>query len=422
MKSASRCPGGPPGTARGHTMSGTSGTADVTIVGAGIVGLATAYTLLQRTPALRVTVLEKEGVVGRHQTGHNSGVIHSGVYYRPGSAKARMCLRGRELMIGYCESKGIPMRQTGKLIIATEPTELSALAAIRERAAQNGISDVLPLTAEEIRAREPEARGLAGLEVPSTAIVDYRQVLHSLVEEITARGGEICFSSRPTGMGVEGDRLLVRTSNGDQRTRFLVNCAGLYSDRIARMAGVTPPVQIVPFRGEYYEVRPQRAFQLDHLLYPVPNPTLPFLGVHLTLMMGGTITAGPNAVLAGAREGYTRTSVSWPDAAEMTQYPGFWRMARRFWWTGVYEQFRSLSREQYAEDLRRMTPGLTADDLRPGGAGVRAQAVDRDGKLVDDFVFESGPRSLHVLNAPSPAATSSLAIAEEIVQRIPAAS
>jgi L-2-hydroxyglutarate oxidase len=396
-----------------------SGDLDLVIVGGGIVGLATAYTVLRRAPGAHVALLEKEAAVGLHQTGHNSGVIHSGAYYRPGSAKARLCLRGRALMIDYLDAHGIPHRRTGKLIVATRPSELLALNTIRERASANGVPGVDPLTSEEIRRLEPEVRGIAGLTVPTAEIVDYREVARSLAREVTDRGGELRVSSPVLAIERDEDTLAIQTSGGEVRTRFLVNCAGLHSDRVARLAGVRPRVQIIPFRGEYFWVRPERNLELSRLIYPVPDPALPFLGVHLTLTMEGRIEAGPNAVLAWAREGYTRGKVGWWDMTELATYPGFWAMSRKFWKVGAYEQFRSLSRSQYAHDLGRLAPTLSANDLQSGGSGVRAQAVDRAGNLADDFIFESAPGSLHVLNAPSPAATSSLAIAEEILRAVP---
>jgi (S)-2-hydroxyglutarate dehydrogenase len=392
---------------------------DLVIVGAGIVGLATAYTALARSPGARVALLEKEVAAGRHQTGHNSGVIHSGAYYRPGSAKARLCLRGRDLLIAYLDAHGIPHRRTGKLIVASHSSELPALQTIRERAAANGVPGVAPLSSEEIRALEPEVRGVAGLTVPTAEIVDYKEVARSLAEEVVRRGGELRLSVSIRSIEKEDDGVRVRTDGDELRTRFLVNCAGLYSDRVARLAGVRPRVQIIPFRGEYFWIRSERNLNLSRLIYPVPNPALPFLGVHLTLTIGGKIEAGPNAVLAWAREGYTRSKVRWDEMVELATYPGFWAMTRKFWKVGVYEQYRSLSRDQYSRDLGRLVPSLTSKDLEPGGAGVRAQAVDGKGSLVDDFVYESAPGSLHVLNAPSPAATSSLAIAEDILRSIP---
>jgi L-2-hydroxyglutarate oxidase len=393
---------------------------DLVIVGGGIVGLATAYTVLSRSPNARIALIEKEAGVALHQTGHNSGVIHSGAYYRPGSAKARLCLRGRELLINYLDAHGIPHRRTGKLIVATRPSELPALNTIRERAAANGVPGVAPLTSEEIRGLEPEIRGVAGLTVPTAEIVDYGAVARSLAREITDRGAALHLSTSIQAIERKGDLVVIRTDGEEVRTRFLVNCAGLYSDRVARLAGVRPKVQIIPFRGEYFWIRPERHLDLSRLIYPVPDPALPFLGVHLTLTIGGRIEAGPNAVLAWAREGYTRSTVRWDEMAELATYPGFWAMTRKFWKVGLYEQYRSLSRDQYSRDLGLLAPSLTADDLQPGGAGVRAQAVDRRGTLMDDFVFESVPGSLHVLNAPSPAATSSLAIAEDILRSVPA--
>jgi L-2-hydroxyglutarate oxidase LhgO len=394
-------------------------TFDVAIVGGGIVGLATARALLARSPTSRILVLEKEAAVGRHQTGHNSGVLHSGVYYRPGSAKARLCLRGRSLLLDYCDAKGIPYRLTGKLIVATRTEELPALQTIRERAIANAVPGVVSLTSQEIQNLEPEVRGIAGLEVPTTGIVDFIEVAQALARDVTAAGAVLLPSTALRSIERNGAHLLLRTGRGDVQTRFLANCAGLHADRIARLAGLNPQIQIIPFRGEFYWVRPESKLSLEHLIYPVPNPALPFLGVHLTLTIHGRIEAGPNAVLALAREGYNRATLNWGDMVELATFPGLWRMARRFWRVALYEQYRSVNRDQYSRDLRRLVPSLASDSLQAGGAGVRAQAVDRMGRLVDDFIFESGPKSLHVINAPSPAATSSLAIAEEIARAVP---
>ena len=392
---------------------------DVAIVGAGIVGLATALALLQRRPSLRLAVLEKEAQVGQHQTGHNSGVVHSGIYYRPGSTKARLCADGRRRLLEFCAAQRIPVKKVGKLIVATRKSELPGLQELQRRGAANGVEGVAWLTSEQLGQKEPEVRGIAALDVPTAAIVDYGAVARSLAAEVTARGGEVRVGTAVRSIERPETELALDTPSGEVRTRFLVNCAGLQSDRVARLAGLRPGVRIVPFRGEFYEVCRSPALAVDHLVYPVPDPRLPFLGVHLTLTLRGTLTAGPNAVLSGAREGYDRSRISGGDLLELGSFPGFWRMSRRWWRTGAYEQLRSLSRAQFADDLRRMVPGLAESDLRPGGAGVRAQAVDRAGELVDDFVFVGGPGSLHVLNAPSPAATSSLAIAQEIAERVP---
>ncbi len=390
------------------------------MVGAGIVGLATAIAIVDGNRARDVVVLEKEPRVAAHQTGHNSGVIHSGAYYRPGSKKAEMCLRGRRLLMEFCDARSIPYRVCGKLIVATSPSELPRLRLIRDRAVANGVEGVRELDATGVHTAEPLVAGVAGLEVPTAGIVDYKEVCLALAEAVVERGGQILTGSKLTDLHESGDGLILETSSGEVRSRVLVNCAGLQSDRVARMAGLEPATQIVPFRGEYFWLRPGACSDLRHLVYPVPDPALPFLGVHLTLTLHGRVEAGPNAVLAFAREGYKRSNVRVADVAAALSFPGFWSMARQHWKTGLFENYRSLDRERFAADVSRLVPSVGARDLAEPGAGVRAQAVRRDGQLVDDFVIQPGPRSIHVLNAPSPAATSSFAIGIEIARRIPA--
>jgi (S)-2-hydroxyglutarate dehydrogenase len=393
---------------------------DVVIVGAGIVGLATAHQLLTERPGVDVVVLEKEEQIMRHQSGHNSGVIHSGAYYRPGSKKASLCLRGRQELISFCKAHGVSHRICGKLIVATREAELPGLQTIADRAAQNGVPGTRRLDAAEIRALEPSVSGIAAIEVPSAGIVDYKEVGRALSERIVRAGGQIWTGAAADRVASSDGSVVVETPRGTVASRFLVNCAGLQSDRVARLSGLEPSVRIVPFRGEYFWLRPERTPPLQRLIYPVPDPTLPFLGVHLTLTMDGRVEAGPNAVLAFSREGYARQDVRLADLADALAFPGFWSMARQHWRTGVYENFRSLDRNQFARDLARLVPSLGPDALGRTGSGVRAQAVHRDGRLVDDFVFERGPSSIHVLNAPSPAATSSFAIGQEIARQVPA--
>ncbi len=382
------------------------------IVGAGIVGLAVAHRLLLDHPHATVTVVEKDARVGAHQTGHNSGVIHSGIYYRPGSLRARLCVAGARSMVEFCRSHGVPVEVTGKLIVATDPDELPRLHALAERAVANGVPARLvdPAEATEI---EPHVSCIAALHVRSTGITDYGAVCAVLTRLITERGGEVRLNRRVTAIGSG----VVRTTGGDVPVDVLVNCAGLYADRIARLAGYRPEVQIVPFRGEYFTVRRDL---VRGLIYPVPDPSLPFLGVHLTRMTDGSLHAGPNAVLALAREGYRWGRVDVRDLAEAAGYPGLWRLARTHLGTGVAEVRRSLSRRRFAASLARLVPEVTRDDLVPAPAGVRAQAVTRSGALADDFLLLRGDRQLHVLNAPSPAATSSLEIARRIVDELPA--
>jgi (S)-2-hydroxyglutarate dehydrogenase len=390
------------------------------VAGAGIVGLATAYALLTERPGADVVVVEKEPAIMRHQSGHNSGVIHSGAYYRPGSKKAEMCRQGRVALMHFCEAHGIPFRICGKLIVATEETEIPRLHAIEDRATQNGVEGIRWLEAPAIRTCEPSVAGIAALEVPTAGIVDYKEVGRVLAERIVALGGQILTGTGVVSAAPNQDSLAIRTTTDELHARFLVNCAGLQSDRVARACGLDPSVRIVPFRGEYFWLRPERAPHLERLIYPVPDPALPFLGVHLTLTLDGHVEAGPNAVLAFAREGYHRENIEFRDLADTLSFRGFWAMARHHWRTGVYENFRSVDRHQFARDLARLVPSIGVSALGEPGAGVRAQAVARDGKLVDDFVIERTPSSVHVLNAPSPAATSSFAIGAEIAHAVPA--
>ena len=386
-------------------------TSDVLIVGGGIVGLGTAMAL---APRASVVVIETENELARHQTGHNSGVIHSGLYYKPGSAKALNCAAGRELMYRFCADNGIPHDRCGKLVVATSEAELPALAELERRGAANGLTGLRRLTGAEIRDVEPHVAGVAGLHVPQTGIVNYTAVAEVFALRIAEAGGQVRTSTKFIGCRREGDGLVIETTAGPQRAKLLVNCAGLQSDRVARLCGVEPGVQIVPFRGEYYELKPQAEHLCKSLIYPVPDPNLPFLGVHFTRVIGGGIECGPNAVLAFKREGYQLTDFNARDMLELAKYGGFWRMARRFWWTGLGEMYRSLSRRAFWLALRRLVPDLSFHDLAPAGAGVRAQAVTPDGKLVDDFFIRQADRMIHVLNAPSPAATASIAIGQTI--------
>jgi L-2-hydroxyglutarate oxidase len=383
------------------------------VIGAGIVGLATAHRLLLDRPGDSVTVLEKEPAVAAHQTGHNSGVIHAGVYYRPGSLKATLCRAGSRSMVEFCAAHGIPVQVCGKLIVATNQTELPRLHALHERAVGNGLAATL-LTAEQAREYEPALACVAAIHVPTTGIVDFAAVCRTLATLVEKAGGEVRLGTRVTGF--RPGRVV--TSRGEVEADVVVNCAGLYADRIARLAGVDPPARIIPFRGEYYELRPERRELVRGLIYPVPDPRLPFLGVHLTRMIDGSVHAGPNAVLATAREGYRWGRVNARDVGGILAWPGLWRLARRHLRYGVAEVRRSLSRRRFAADLARLVPALTAADIVPAGSGVRAQAVHRDGSLVDDFLVVAGPGQLHVLNAPSPAATSSLEIAKHLVSML----
>ncbi|AXH96394.1 L-2-hydroxyglutarate oxidase [Ornithinimicrobium avium] len=395
---------------------------DVVVVGGGIVGLATAMTLLRRRPGSDVLVLEKEDRPGRHQTGHNSGVIHAGVYYRPGSLKARLCVAGARATREFCDAHDLAYRDTGKLIVATDEAELSRLGALQERASANGL--VLErLDADELRGREPEVAGLGALFSPSTGIVDYGEVALVMARQVERLGGEVRLGAEVTGLGESAGRVTVRLARDGEEldavhAARVVVCAGLQADRLARMAGVDPGVRIVPFRGDYYRLPDHRRGVVGTLVYPVPDPALPFLGVHLTLTMDGGVTAGPNAVQAWAREGYRRWAVDPRDAVDVLRFPGWWRFVRRHLRSGVAEEWDSLRRSAYLARVRRYCPALTVQDLAGYETGVRAQALRADGTMVEDFLAVTTERTVHVLNAPSPAATSALPLGEMIADRV----
>lgn len=387
----------------------------VIIVGGGIVGLAVALEITQRFPRRRLLLLEKEDRVGRHQSGHNSGVIHSGVYYKPGSLKAKLCLTGATAMVEFCREHGIPHQVCGKVIVATQEEEFPRLEELRRRGEANGLTGVRSIGPEELRELEPHASGLRALVVPSTGITDYAAVCDKYAEIVTAQGGSILTSHAVIGLRRNADEIVVETSHGAFAATALINCAGLFSDRISRMAGDDPQVMIVPFRGEYYDLIPERSSLVRALIYPVPDPRFPFLGVHFTRRVGGSVDAGPNAVLAFRREGYLRTDFNLRDLASSLVFPGFWRMAAKNWRSGLDEFHRSFSKPAFVRALQRLVPEIREADLVPGGAGVRAQALTREGALVDDFQFVPSGRMLHVLNVPSPAATASLLIGRTIV-------
>ena len=390
---------------------------DAVVIGAGIVGLATALALLDRRPGATLVVLEKEAELASHQTGHNSGVIHAGLYYKPGSRKATMAARGRALLERFCEEHGVPFERCGKVVVATHEAELTRLDELERRGRANGLSRLVRLTTAELREREPHAAGVAALLVPETGIVDYARVATAYGKEAVRRGADVRAAGLVTGMQLRNGRVIVESTAGAFEARVTVACAGLESDRVARMAGIETDVSIVPFRGEYWMLAPERSSLVRHLIYPVPDPAFPFLGVHFTRRIGGGIEAGPNAVLALKREGYSRSSFDARDAWDTARWPGFWRMARRHWRNGLREQVRSFSRSAFARACAALVPEVQPEDLAPVGAGVRAQAVARDGSLLDDFAFAEGERMVHVINAPSPAATASLAIGEEVAAR-----
>ena len=389
---------------------------DFVVIGGGIVGLSTARALLERHPGARLAVLEKEGGWARHQTGHNSGVIHSGIYYKPGSLKARFCLEGARALVEFCQERDIDYEICGKIIVATEPGELQLLDDLHERGLKNGLA-VEKLDPKQLKEAEPHATGLAGLSVPSTGIVDYTRVANAFAAIVEEKGGQLRTGTRVQSVSERGPEVEVRTNRGVIRARTLVNCAGLYSDRVARLCGVDPGTKIVPFRGEYYELRSEKRYLVKNLIYPVPNPKFPFLGVHFTRSVEGMVEAGPNAVLGLAREGYKKTDFVLKDFVEELTYPALWRLAKTNWRTGVGEIHRSLSKKAFVRGLQKLVPEVRAGDIVPIAAGVRAQALTKEGKLVDDFLISEGENSIHVLNAPSPAATASIPIGEEIARR-----
>lgn len=394
---------------------------DLLVIGGGIVGLATALALTGRHPDLRVAVLEKEPDVGMHQTGHNSGVIHSGIYYRPGSAKARLCVEGARLLRACCAEWGIPVAELGKVIVATDARELPRLDDLYERGRANGVEGLERIGPERLREIEPHAAGLRALYSPRTASVDFRRVALAMAEAARRRGASVRTATPVTAIRPYADGFVVQAGGGEIRARWVINCAGLHADRIAQMVGIAPEIRIIPFRGEYYLLRPERRDLVRGLIYPVPDPEVPFLGVHFTRTVSGEVEAGPNAVLALAREGYSWRHIRPAEVAATLVFPGFWRMAARYWQTGLYEVYRSLSRRAFVRTLQRLVPDLRPDDVTRGGAGVRAQAVAPDGRLLDDFHIVEAPRAIHVLNAPSPAATASLAIGRHIANLAAAA-
>jgi L-2-hydroxyglutarate oxidase len=382
----------------------------ITIIGGGITGLATAYQLLRLSPELQVTVLEKEQQVAQHQTGHNSGVIHSGIYYTPGSLKAQNCIRGYHQLVDFCNEHNVPYELCGKIIVATTEDELPRLQALYERGQQNGLEGLQWLDKTAIHEREPHVNGIAGIFVPQTGIVDYKLVAQKLQEAIEQMGGKVLTGHAVTGIQNEFNQITITTTQQQLTTDLLINCAGLYSDKIATMAGLKLDVQIIPFRGEYWLVKPEKEYLVKDLVYPVPDPAFPFLGVHFTRMAGGGLEAGPNAVLAFKREGYTRTAFQANEFIETLCWPGLHSIVKRYWRTGMGEMYRSWNKAAFTKALQKLVPEIQADDLLPGGAGVRAQACSRDGKLLDDFYIVEQENAIHLLNAPSPAATSSLSI------------
>jgi L-2-hydroxyglutarate oxidase LhgO len=389
---------------------------DVAVIGGGIVGLATAHRLLLDRPALRVVLLEKEPELATHQTGHNSGVLHAGLYYPPGSKKASLCREGKLALESFAAEHGIPFERCGKLVVAVDENELPRLAALKERALANGV-EIEEVGPERIREIEPHAAGVRALWSPSTGIVDFHRVALTLADEVRKRGGEIRTRAGVTAIRVLPGELALETPAGSVRADNAIACAGLYADRVAAMTGDRGDERIIPFRGDYYTLRPEARHLVSGLIYPVPDPRFPFLGVHFTRRIDGEVWAGPNAVLAFAREGYRRTDVSLRDLAETFGFAGFRRLARTYWRTGLAELGRDWSRNAFTAELARYVPAIRPTDLVFGPSGVRAQALSADGRLVEDFSIAEGTRVLHVRNAPSPAATASLAIGREIASR-----
>lgn len=389
-------------------------TFDLIVVGGGIVGTATALALTRAYPGLKLAILEKEDRLAAHQTGHNSGVIHSGLYYRPGSLKAQNCAAGREALYAFCAERQITVERCGKVVVATREEEIPALDELERRGHANGLVGLERLDAQGVKEHEPHVAGIAGLYVPQTGIVDYVEVTNAYAQVVRESGGVVRTGCRVNKVERQGQDFHLSTSQGAFTCRTLINCAGLQSDRLARACGVDPGVQIIPFRGEYYLVAPQRQNLVRNLVYPVPDPAFPFLGVHFTRMIHGGVEAGPNAVLALRREGYGRFSLSLPDLFETLTYRGFYHLARRFWRVGAMEYHRSYSKARFVRDLQKLIPELQRSDVVRGGAGVRAQAVDAQGQLLDDFHIINSEGMVHVLNAPSPAATASLSIGSTI--------
>jgi L-2-hydroxyglutarate oxidase len=387
---------------------------DIIVIGAGIVGLATALNIQQQHPGLKLLVLDKEKTLAAHQTGHNSGVIHSGVYYKPGSLKARNCIRGYQLLLDFCRQEEVPFELCGKVIVATDESELPQLETIFDRGQQNGLGQLKKLTKEELHEYEPHVNGIAAIHVPQTGIISYKAVAEKYAEKLRKGGAEIKLGQRVINIRTGRNKTEVITEQESFSSRLMINCAGLYSDKVAHMTGQSLNLKIIPFRGEYYELVPEKQHLVKSLIYPVPDPNFPFLGVHFTRMIEGGVEAGPNAVLAFCREGYKKSDINISELMESLRWPGFQLVARKYWRTGMGEYYRSFSKAAFTKALQKLMPELREEDLRPGGAGVRAQACDREGGLLDDFLILESPGVVNVCNAPSPAATSSLAIGEHV--------
>jgi L-2-hydroxyglutarate oxidase LhgO len=392
--------------------------ANIAVIGGGIVGLATGLELTNRFPRLRLVIIEKESRIAAHQTSHNSGVIHSGIYYKPGSLKAKLCTEGAALLMRFCQEHEVPFKVCGKIIVATRGPELPRLEELLRRGNGNGLKGLRKLSAEQIRELEPQAAGICGLHVPATGIVDYEKVANKYAELIVRNGGTILLSREVIGLRHSNGRTIIETTGGAVSASLVINCAGLHSDRISRMSTAKLDLMILPFRGEYYDLVAPKRHYVNSLIYPVPDPRFPFLGVHFTKRIGGEVEAGPNAVLAFRREGYSKNSFRATDVFEFATFPGFWRMAATHWRLSLGEYYRSVNKAAFVRALQRFIPALTEDDLEPGGSGVRAQALHLNGTLIDDFHFVYSKGILHVSNVPSPAATASLAIARHIIDMV----
>ncbi len=391
---------------------------DSIIIGGGIVGLSTAYQILKVKPDQNLLLIEKEDDVSKHQTGNNSGVIHSGIYYKPGGLKAKNCRRGYEMLLKFCDENNVKYEICGKVIVATSENELPYLDNLFERGKLNGLQNLEKLNAGQLKEIEPHVNGIAGIKVPQTGIIDYKDVSQTLKQKLVEIGAEIRFSETVYKITRNSGDVVVTTNKNEYESKLVVSCAGLHSDRVAKLTDETLPLRIIPFRGEYYKLKPEKRYLVKSLIYPVPDPAFPFLGVHFTRMIDGEVEAGPNAVLAFKREGYTRFSFNFKDSADTFTWPGFLKVANKYWRTGFGEFHRSFSKKAFVKALQKLIPEITEDDLTPGGAGVRAQACDRTGGLLDDFYFSENGNVIHVCNAPSPAATSSLSIGEYIANKI----
>lgn len=387
---------------------------DIIVVGGGIVGVATAFQLKKKNPSLRIAILEKESELAAHQTGHNSGVIHSGIYYKPGSLKAKNCIEGYRMLLDFCDQYHIEYNLCGKIIVATEPHELPALENVYQRGIANGLTAISFIGAEQIREIEPHVRGIKGIKVPYTGIIDYVQVARTMSEQFQVLGGEVMLSTKVLGIQALSHGSVIQTNTGDFEAKLVINCAGLYSDKVASFTVPKLHLRIIPFRGEYYLLKPEKQYLVKSLVYPVPDPNFPFLGVHFTNMIGGGVEAGPNAVFAFKREGYHRLDFDAKELYDSLSWPGFQKVALKYWKTGLGEYHRSFSKRAFTKALQRLVPDIQMDDLVPTHAGVRAQACDREGGLLDDFAIIQDLGAIHVCNAPSPAATSSLSIGHTV--------